>query len=230
MNEEENLATGAPTADTNDFAQAESQEEVKTFTQDELDRIVKDRLDRERKRFEKKFDGVDVERYQQLTTAEENARLEDQKKRGEFEQILKSTVEKKDSTIQTLQQELQSIKVDGSLLNSASARKAINPKQVVSLVKDRVRLGETGEVEVLDDTGSIRYTDNGTAMSVDELVADFLNSNQHFVQAGPSGSGTQSVVRSDKNMGKVNASNLNMNDPADREIYSKMMKSKGIRI
>ena len=227
------MVTGEPTAEMNDLvATAENQEETKTFTQDELDRIVKERLDREKKKFEKKFDGVDIDRYRQLTEAEENARLEEQKKRGEFEEILKQTVGKKDSTIQQLQKELQSIKVDGSLLNSASNRKAVNPQQVVSLVKNSVRLSDTGDVEVIDDNGSVRYTDNGTAMTVDDLVNDFLTNNPHFIQAGPSGSGSQgSVAKSNGAIpGRIDKSSLNMNDPADREIYKKMMRSKGIRI
>lgn len=231
MNENENVVTGEPTADTNDLT-AENQVETKTFTQDELDRIVKERLDREKKKFEKKFEGVDLDRYHQLTEAEENARLEEQKKRGEFEDILRSTVSKKDATIQQLQQELQSIKVDGSLLNSASSRKAINPQQVVSLVKNSVRLSDAGEVEIVDDNGSVRYTDRGTAMTVDDLVGEFLTNNPHFISAGPSGSGSQNSVAKTNgaNPGKIDVSNLNMNDPADREIYKKMMRSKGIRI
>ena len=125
-------ATGQPIAD-NDFT-AESQEEAKYFTQDELDRIVKDRLDRERKKLSKQFDGVDVQRYRELTEKEEQQKLEQQKARGEFENILKTTVEKKDSAIQQLQRELHSIKVDGSLLNAASTKRAVNPQQVVSLL------------------------------------------------------------------------------------------------
>jgi len=235
MNEEvqnENeQATGQPTAENNDFA-AESQEEAKVFTQEDLDRIVKDRLDRERKKITKKFEGVDVEKYQELMNAEEEARLEQQKARGEFEEILKSTVAKKDTAIQQLQQELHSIKVDGALLNAASSKKAVNPQQVVALLKNNIRLGDTGDVEVLDAEGNVRYTDNGTAMTGDELVEEFLTSNPHFLQAGPNGSGAQSNIAksSGSQPGKVDVSSLNMNNPEDREIYRKLMKSKGIRI
>lgn len=234
MNEEvqnENeQATGQPTADTNDFT-AESQEESKYFTQEDLDRIVKDRLDRERKKIAKQFEGVDVKKYRELMDAEEEARLEQQKARGEFENILKSTVEKKDTVIQQLQQELHSIKVDGSLLNAASSKRAVNPQQVVSLLKNNIRLGETGDVEVLDAEGNVRYTDNGTVMRVDELVDEFLSSNPHFIQAGPNGSGAKSnIANTGKEVGKINVGDLNMSNPADREIYKKYMKSKGIRI
>jgi hypothetical protein len=234
MNEEvqnENeQATGQPTAETNDFT-AENQEEAKNFTQEELDRVVKDRLDRERKKIAKQFEGVDVSKYRELVDAEEQAKLEQQKARGDFEEILKSTVAKKDTAIQQLQNELRSIKVDGSLLNAASSKKAVNPQQVVALLKSNIRLGETGDVEILDAEGNVRYTDNGTAMTGDELVDEFLTSNPHFMQAGPNGSGAKSnVTNTGGEIGKISVSSLDMNSPGDREIYKKLMKSKGIRM
>tara|TARA_R110000868_G_scaffold123968_2_gene327931 strand:- start:4607 stop:5311 length:705 start_codon:yes stop_codon:yes gene_type:complete len=224
-------ATGQPTAEPNDFT-AENQEDNKYFTQDDLDKIVKDRLDRERKKLSKQYEGIDVQKYRELTDAEEQQKVEQQKARGEFETILKQTVEKRDTVIQSLQKELHSIKVDGSLLNAASGKRAVNPSQVVSLLKANIRLGETGEVEVLDNEGNIRYTDNGTLMRTDDLVEEFLSQNPHFIQAGPNGSGSQSKIANTggKDMGKVDVSSLNMNNPADREIYKKIMKSKGIRV
>lgn len=235
MNEEVQVnneqATGQPTAENVDFT-AESQEETKVFTQDELDRIVKDRLDRERKKISKQFEGIDVNKYRELMDAEEQQRMEQQKARGEFEKVLQETVQKKDSTIQQLQNELHSIKVDGSLLNAASAKRAINPQQVVSLLKSNIRLGDSGDVEVLDAEGNVRYTDNGVAMGVEDLVEEFLTSNPHFISAGPNGTGSQSNIAksSGSTPGKIDVSSLNMNNPEDRKIYKEYMKSKGIRI
>jgi hypothetical protein len=222
-------ATDQPIAEK-DFT-AENQEENKFFTQEELDRIVKDRLDRERKKISKQFEGVDVQRYRELMDAEEQQRLEQHKARGDFEKVLHETVSKKDTAIQQLQNELRSIKVDGSLLNAASTRRAINPQQVVQLLKSNIRLGDTGDVEIIDADGNIRYTDKGVAMGVNDLVDEFLNANQHFINAGPSGSGAQSKIATNGSIpGKMDVSQLNMNDPADREIYRKHMKSKGIRL
>lgn len=228
MNEEQ--VTDTPAVEENKDFTAETQE-TKTFTQEDLDSIVKDRLARERSKLLKKYEGVDVEKYNQLITEQEKKEQEEQAKRGEFEKILKSTVEKKDSVISQLQQELQSIKVDGNLLNAASNRKAVNPQQVVRLLKDQIRLSETGEVEVLDDSGSARYTDKGTAMSVDDLVEEFLTSNPHFRIANPGGTGSIGNVADTKGTpGKFDVNNLDMNNPKDRALYKEHMKSKGIRI
>lgn len=224
MNEEQ--VTGEPIAEE---LQAESQE--KGFTQEELDRIVKDRLSRERGKILKQYEGVDVERYRQLLEADEAKQHEEHAKRGEFEKILQSTVSKKDSTIQQLQKELQAIKVDGSVLNAASGRKAVNPQQVVRLLKDQIRLNERGDVEIIDDQGTIRYSDEGSAMTVDQLVGEFLSTNPHFVSAGPTGTGSHSAVaKANGNLGSPDVNNLNMNDPKDRAVYREHMKSKGIRI
>ncbi len=225
MNSEQ--VTGEPTAED---LQAESQE-TKGFTQDELDRIVKERLSRERAKLMKQYEGVDVERYRQMLAAEEAKQHEEQAKRGEFEKILQTTVSKKDTQIQQLQKELQAIKVDGSVLNAASSRKAVNPQQVVRLLKDQIRLNDQGEVEVIDDQGSVRYSDQGTAMTIDQLVGEFLTANAHFVAAGPTGTGSQSAVaKANGNLGMPDMSKLDMNNPKDRAVYREMMQAKGIRL
>jgi len=227
MNDEQ--VTAQPAVEQ-DFT-AETQEGNKGFTQEDIDRIVKERLTRERSKILKQYEGVDVEKYRQFLEAEEKRQHEEQVKKGEFEKILQTTVSKKDSMIQQLQKELQAIKVDGTLLNAASSRKAVNPQQVVRLLKDQIRLNEAGEVEVLDDTGSVRYSDKGTALTVEDLVQEFLTTNPHFVNAGPSGTGSQSVVaKANGQMGVTDISKLDMNSASDRKVYKELMKSKGIRI
>ena len=218
--------TGKPTVEA-DFT-TETQDRT-GFTQEDVDRIVKERLTRERSKILKQYEGVDVERYRQLTAKEEQLQLEQEKAKGNFEKVLQETVSKKDSAIQQLQRELQAIKVDGSLLSAASGRKAINPQQVVRLLKDNIRLTATGEVEVVDEQGNVRYTETGSAMSAEDLVNEFLNTNPHFVSAGPSGSGSQSSIAQNK-QGVIDLARLNMNDPKDRAIYREHMKSKGIKI
>lgn len=70
-------------------------QESKTFTQDELDRIVADRVAREQRKFDKRLSGVDIDEAKDLLAKKEAAELERQKERGEFDKILKQTVEKK---------------------------------------------------------------------------------------------------------------------------------------
>ena len=162
----------------------------KTFTQADVDKILEQRLARERKRFEKMTDGVDIDEAKRVLAEPEQAELERQKERGEFENVLKKTVEKKDMTIQSLTSKLHQIQVDGALLNAASTKNAVSPEQVSALLKGQTRLSDDGQVEILDKNGSIRYNDNGELLSVNELMEEFLTANPHFVRASAGGAGS----------------------------------------
>lgn len=225
----EDQVTDAPAVENENDA-TENTGNTQGFTQEEVDRIIKDRLTRERQKILKKYEDVDVDKYRELLTQEEQRVQEEQAKRGEFEKILQTTVEKKESVISQLQQELYSVKVDGSILNAASSNRAVNPQQVVRLLKDSVKLNDAGQVDVLDDNGAVRYNDDGTPMNVDQYVGQWLSENPHFVNATPSGSGSQSNIGGNGQLGGVDLDNLDMNNPKHREIYKEHMKAKGIRI
>ena len=167
----------------------------------------------------KKFSSVDVEHYNSLLKQEEQRQLEEQKRKGEFEQILKAQSEKAQSKISMLTDELTKIKVDGALLNAASKNKAVNPEQVVRLVRDQVKMSETGQVEIVDPkTGQTKYTEAGEPLDVENAVSDWLKANPHFVQAGPTGSGSTSNTTPD-GVKQVDLDKLDLTRAKDREIY-----------
>ena len=177
-----------PEVTKNNPTQDEVSTEPKTYTQEQLDAIASKIRKTEESKVLRKFDGIDVEKYQTLVAKEEQAKLAEAKRKGEFEKVLQQQAEKSIAQINKLTSELTKIKVDGALLNSASTKKAINPEQVVRLVREQVKMSDTGDVEVIDSkTGQTRYSDTGEALSVDGLVSEFLKSNPHFVQAGPAG-------------------------------------------
>jgi hypothetical protein len=214
--------TPATEANVNDSKQGTPEIEVsKTYTAEEFNNAMASVRKKTEANVLKKFQDVDVEKYRDLVQREEQRLLDEQKKRGEFEKILKETAEKKDQAINQLRNQLNSIKVDGALLNTASKYRAVNPEQVVQLVKGKVRLNETGEVEVIGDNGTPRYTESGELMSVDGYVKEFLQSNPHFVQAGPSGSGSTSNTNS-KTVQEVDISKLDMNNPEHRRMFKAM--------
>ncbi len=161
-----------------------------SFTQDQVDKMVSDRLIRERKKYEKRYAGVDVDAYHSWQSDQEKEEQNRQKERGDFEAILKNTVGKKDDEISQLKSRLVATEVDGSLLRAASGLNAVSPEQVVSLLRGQVRLGDDGQAEVVDTNGSVAYGDNGEIKKVNELVNDFLTTNPHFVKASASGAGS----------------------------------------
>lgn len=190
--------------------------ENRGFSQDEVNRIVADRVARERK----KFEGLDVDEYKTLKQAEEDRILEQQKQRGEFEKILKEQAEKFNSRINELEGTLKKEKVDGALLNSASKLKSVAPNQVADLLKNRVRLNELGQSEVVDDNGTPLYKDDGSSFGVDDLVKDFLTKNPHFAAPSASGTGSESRVGGGKGSTELDITSLDMNNPKDRAKYA----------
>ena len=209
----------------------QSQEEVstpKTFTQDEFN----DAMASVRKKTEasvlKKYSGVDVSKYRDLLQKEEDSILEEQKKRGEFEKILKDTAEKKDQRNAQLHNQLNSIKVDDAIISSSAKYKAISPAQISQLIKSQVRLNEAGDVEVVDKNGTPRYAESGELLTVDNLVKEFLDTNPHFISAGPSGSGAKSNTQTE-GIKPVDISKLDMKDPAQRQVYAEYRKKQGIQ-
>ena len=77
-------------------------ETEKTFTQSDVERLIEQRLMRERKKYEKKLEGVDIDEAKKLLEEKQAAEIERQKEKGEFENVLKQLAEKKDQQINAL--------------------------------------------------------------------------------------------------------------------------------
>jgi|TARA_R110002051_G_scaffold315561_1_gene394049 hypothetical protein len=199
-----------------------------TVTQSQMERVLEERLARQRRALLKKYEGVDLEKYNSLVEAEEHTKQEEALARKEFDTVLKSTVEKKDSAISRLTSELHSVKVEGTLINSASNRRAIKPEQISALLKDQIKLNGSGEVEITDPTnGNVRYTDSGDPMTVDNLVEEFLSTNPHYLTANSAGGGSVSNSRPDQN-GQIDITKLDLNNPDDKELYAKYRVTSGL--
>ena len=199
---------------------------TQTFTQDEVNNIVERRLAKERGSMYKKL-GVDdldiaVTAVKTQKEAEEKQRIQ----KGEFEEILKTRTQEHQKEKTQLENQLKDIKINKSLLSSASKNKAINPDQVVELLKGNIKLNETGNVEILDNNGIARYNKSGELLSTDELVQEFLTQNPHFVSATPSGSGSVSNVDRQELNKPFNLSDLNFNNPEDRKKYAEYKRQR----
>lgn len=220
--------TQAPVESTESVATTEN--DGKLFSQADLDKVVADRIARERRKFEKKYEGIDPEYFHELNQKAEKERQDKLKAKGEFEQILKQQAEKSQAQINQLMNQVQTIKVDGALLDTASKYKAVNPGQVVKLVKDQVKMNEAGDVEIVDPkTGQVRYKDDGNHYTIDDLTKEFLTANPHFVAATPSGAGTTSTIGDAGGGEKLDITKLDMSKAEDRAKYAEYRKQKGIR-
>lgn len=199
--------------------------ENKVFTAEQLEQIVQRRLERYKKTVSNKLDGIDIEEAKKLLEEKKLKELEIAKQRGEFDKVLKETVSKKDSKIQSLESELKRIRIDETLVNVASGLKAVKPAEVKQLLRNNVRLSDQGSVEVINEDGTPRYSDKGEPMSVNDLVSEYLKNNPHHVMATQSGSGSQSKIGG-ASPKQVKIGDLDLSNPNDRKIYAEMRKQR----
>lgn len=221
--EQNTQATDAAVVDTESQAQA-----TKTYTQEEFDRHMAGLKASLTKKYEKTFSELgDIEELRALKTQAEAKKLEDAKKRGEFEKVLQDLAAKKDEEIRRRDEVIKEYKVNSPLLSAAAKYKAVAPEQVKALLSSNVRLNDQGEVEVVGADGTVRYSDNGTAVGVEDLVREFLDTNPHFVQASPSTTNAKTSI-SAAVPGKLDISKLDMTKPEDRALYKEYKKANGL--
>jgi len=217
-------ATEATDASANIDSQAKP---AKTYTQEEFDNHMAGLKASISKKFERQFaDLGDIEELRQLKTEAESKRLEEAKKRGEFEKLMQDLAAKKDAEIQKRDAVIKEYKVDTPLVNVAAKYRSINPEQVKQLLKSNVRLNDEGDVEVVGSDGSVRFNDSGKALGVDELVKEFLDANPHFVQPTPSTTNTKSSINNSKDAFDI--SKLDMKNPEHRKVYAEHRKTHGL--
>ena len=197
-----------------------------TFSEEDVNNIVKQRLAKERASIYKKLDVEDLDTAISAVKTTREAEEKSKIQKGEFEEILKDKSEEFNKKYTTLESELKDIKVNKAILSSASKNRAINPDQVVELLKPNLKLNETGGVEILDKNGIARYNSKGELLTTDELVTEFLNANPHFVTATPSGSGSVSNAGRNELNTPLKLSDLDMNNPEDRKKYAEYRKER----
>jgi hypothetical protein len=199
--------------------------ESKAFTEDQVEAIVQRRLERYKKTVSSKLDGLDLEEAKKLLEEKKQKEQELALQRGEFDKVLKETVSKKDTRISALESELQKIRIDETLINTASVLKAINPNEVKALLRGAVKLNDSGNVEVVSENGTPRYNEKGELMSVNELVAEYLNNNPHHLSATPKGTGSQSGIGGNT-LKPFNIANLDLSKAEDRKVYAEHKKQR----
>jgi hypothetical protein len=203
------------TGETENQAQA-----TKTYTEKE----VNDMMARMKGSLEKKLlkpyeDLGDPSELRALREEATKRQQEQQLKRGEFEKTLQELAAKKDSEIQKRDQIIKDYRVNTPLLSAAAQFRAVAPEQVKALLASNVRLNQEGEVEVIDSKGSVRYSDGGNPLGVEDLVREFLDSNPHFVAATPATVNTKSS-HTTSNINSIDISKLDMKKPEHRKLYA----------
>ena len=211
-------ATNETLANDNTDMSQNDQANEKFYTQQEVDDMMARTKGAVTKKFSKQYEDLgDLEELRQIKQQFEKQKLEDAKKRGEFDSILQDLAKKKDEEIRKRDEIIKNYTVDVPLVSAAAQYRAVNADQVKALLKPQVRLNESGDVEVLDNKGTVRYNDQGQPFRVEDLVKEFLDTNPHFVSAGASTTnGMSNIGRSSE---KLDLSKLDMKNPEHRKIF-----------
>lgn len=216
-------ATDATSDNLDNQAQA-----TKTYSQQEVDNMMARMKGSLEKKLLKPYQDLgDPDELRSIKSDYEKRQQEQQIKRGEFERTLQEMAAKKDAEISKRDTVIKEYKVNVPLLSAAARYNAVNAEQVKALLSNNVRLNEGGDVEVVDSKGSVRYTDTGEPLAVEDLVREFLDSNPHFRTANPSTTNTRSNSVG-KGAGPLDISKLNMNNPEHRALYKEYRKSQGL--
>lgn len=230
--DQQDSTSAAPAEDTDTSGQTTTSqatgENTRVYSQAEVDNMMAGLKGSLQKKLLKPYEELgDIDELRQLKQSAEQSRQEQALKRGEFDRILQELAEKKDAEIQRRDAVIQEYKIDTPLINTAAQHRSVNPEQVRSLLKNQVRLSDSGEVEVVSQDGSVRYTDAGRPMQVDQLVAEFLNANPHFVQPTPATTNSRSSISAPAT-GEVDITKLDMKNPEHRKVYAEYRRNNGL--
>ena len=195
--------------------------EQQTFTQDQLDNIIKSRLEAEKTKHQRQLDEQKKKDDELL----KEKQLQDAKTKAEIEKLMKERIAEKDQEIINMKDMIKKEKIDNSVMSVASKMHAINPKQVVELMKSNIKLSDDNRIEVLDKHKNIRYNDKGELLTIEESVKEFLDANPHFSQGSKSGTGSQSSVGG-QTVKPFNIQDLDMSKPEDRAKYAEYRKER----
>jgi len=215
--------TATDATDVNSESQAQA---AKTYTQQDVDNMMARMKGSLEKKLLKPYEDLgDPAELRQLREEAAKKQQAEAIKRGEFEKTLQELAAKKDSEIQKRDSIIKEYKVNVPILSAAAKYNAVNAEQVKALLSQNVRLNDSGDVEVVDAKGTVRYTDKGDALQVEDLVKEFLDTNPHFKLANPTTANTKTNINQNSGS-KVDISKLDMRNPEHRKLYA---QSRGVK-
>ena len=192
-----------------------------TFNQEDVDRIVKQRLEAEKSKHQRQIDEVKKQEEEALKVKQ----VQEAKSKSELEKLMRERIAEKDTEILNYKQAIKKERIDNSVLSVASKMNAINPQQVVDLLKKDIKLNDDNRIEILDNNSNIRYNEKGELLTIEQRVKEFLDANPHFSQGSKSGTGSQSSIEG-KTVKPFKISDLDLSKPEDRAKYAEYRKER----
>lgn len=192
----------------------------------------RDEILEEKKKLAKKYEGIDLERYQQLVSEEESRKtkkIKDEKdwesREAQIHETYKKTIEPMKGKLSAVSGQLQKVLVRDALeraLLEAGAKITGGVNLIVPLAQEKVKVRErddgTLEAYVVDDNGKERFSfKDGTTQkfSFSELAAELKEMEEFqgcFAPKGTSGGGAPGSDRT--HGGAMIVTQADMADPA----------------
>lgn len=165
-----------------------SESEVKQMIASSIERAIKDRF-----KNKPALSEEEVEEYKNLKTEKQRAAEELMKKQGEFDKLLSAKeqswqkkVSDQENLLKTKDSLISSLVVDSSILEEATRQKAIEPSDVVALLRKAVNLKYVDSkpiAEVIDSDGTPRFKKGGEAYTISDLITEFREKKPHLFSA-----------------------------------------------
>jgi len=219
MSEEQNAVENTETEKTETPVVEKAEE--KTYNQAQIDNMIKARLEQEKAKNQRMLDEQKKKDEELL----KEKQIQEAKTKADIENLMKQRIQEKDQEILNYKNMIKKEKIDNSVMSVASRMNAVNPQQIVELMKSNIKLSDDNRIEVLDKHNNIRYNDKGELLTIEESVKEFLDANPHFSQGSKAGVGSQSSIEG-KTVKPFNIQDLDMSKPEDRLKYAEYRKKR----
>ena len=219
MSEEQNAVENTKTEKTETPVVEKAEE--KTYNQAQIDNMIKARLEQEKAKNQRMLDEQKKKDEELL----KEKQIQEAKTKADIENLMKQRIQEKDQEILNYKNMIKKEKIDNSVMSVASRMNAVNPQQIVELMKSNIKLSDDNRIEVLDKHNNIRYNDKGELLTIEESVKEFLDANPHFSQGSKAGVGSQSSIEG-KTVKPFNIQDLDMSKPEDRLKYAEYRKKR----
>ena len=219
MSEEQNAVENTETEKTETPVVEKAEE--KTYNQAQIDNMIKARLEQEKAKNQRLLDEQKKKDEELL----KEKQIQEAKTKADIENLMKQRIQEKDQEILNYKNMIKKEKIDNSVMSVASRMNAVNPQQIVELMKSNIKLSDDNRIEVLDKHNNIRYNDKGELLTIEESVKEFLDATPHFSQGSKAGVGSQSSIEG-KTVKPFNIQDLDMSKPEDRLKYAEYRKKR----
>jgi hypothetical protein len=218
---EENKVANTEATKVNESVEVKEETKEPLFNQTQVNNIIKSRLEAEKSKQAKALE----EQKKLVEEQEKERQVKDAKTKAELENLMQQRIKEKDEELNRMKNMIKVEKVDNSVMSVAAKMNAINPQQIVQLMKSTIKLTDDNRIEILDKHANTRYNDKGELLTIEESVKEFLDANPHFSQGSKAGVGSQSSVEG-KTVKPFSIQDLDMSKLEDRKRYAQYRKER----